>query len=387
MKRFSFKYLTLLAASCCLLLSALDAPAQSSSKATAASSEKKKKPTRFKKWPYKFGIPMSSHLESAPKRGDKSEELIYETENFVFHSPVHLSRKARERLARIFECGLEANMVLSHLLPIVRMETRREILDQEAEVQAALPKGEKFESKRPKLHAYLYKTMQDYYAAGGPQGSAGVYRYSFSQRIGADGRPAARGVLQESDLGMDIVLVPLESMGIKEDGKVEERTVDSHVLVHELTHQCTVLNPIPIWINEGLSEYVGYISTKSYSLNFSTSPKRVQAEVKRVAASGAEYPFSLEDFFSMSQSSFSRHMGNGVNTYLLAAVTTTYFMDLTGEKGRKKLVSYLTALNEGVAQKKALEKLLDEGDTFEDLEKDLIKRVKKLKLKLKFNAE
>ncbi len=373
------------------MLTTLDAHAQSSAPPSSSSTSKKKKPKRALKWPYRFTMSMSSHLETEPKRGDKSEQLIYETENFIFYSPVHLQRKARERLARIFECGLEANMMLSQLLPIRRMQQRREIIEKEEELQAGLPKGETFESKRPKLKTYLYKTMEDYYAAGASPGSAGVYRFGFSHKNDASG------------LVRDEVLVPLPSMGILPDGKVEDRTVDSHVLVHELTHQCTALNFIPIWINEGLSEYVGYISTKSYSLNFATSPKGVQGEVKRVAPKGAQYPFSLKDFFTMSQASFSSNMGNGVNTYLLAAVVATYFMDLSGKKGQQKLIAYLEALNkampkEGVLDiekftksaehEEILELLLDDKiETFEDLEKDLIKRAKKLKLKLEFNAE
>ncbi len=376
---------------CGMFVTALDAPAQSSSTPLASSSPKKKKPQRALKWPYRFTIPMSSHLETAPKRGDKSEQLIYETENFIFYSPVHLQRKARERLARIFECGLEANMVLSQLLPIRRMEQRREIIEKEEDAQASLPKGEVFESERPKLKTYLFKTMEDYYAAGASPGSAGVYRFGFSHKNDVSG------------LVRDEILVPLPSMGILPNGKVEDRSVDSHVLVHELTHQCTALNFIPIWINEGLSEYVGYISTKSYSLNFSTSPKGVQNEVKRVAPKGVNYPFSLKDFFTMSQASFSSNMGNGVNTYLLAAVVTTYFMDLAGKKGQQKLIAYLEALNKAMPKneppnvdkfvkseehEEILKLLLDDKlETFEDLEKDVIKRAKKLKLKLEFAGE
>ncbi len=379
MMRLTSSFLSLILALTLAVLGPNMSHAQSSSPSTNSKNTGKKAAKidpGLKKWPYRFTVPMSSHLETEPKRNDKSEQLIYETENFIFYSPVHLQKKARERLARIFECGLEANMALSHLLPIKRMTLRREIIDAEEAAFAQAAEGEESaEPKRPKFKAYLYKTMEDYYAAGASPGSAGVYRSSFIHKK------------DESGLGQDEVLVPLPSMGILENGKVEERTVDSHVLVHELTHQCTVLNTMPIWINEALSEYVGYISCKSYSLNFKSSPKGVQDEVKRVAPKGADYPFSLKDFFTMSQQKFSSHMGNGVNTYLLAAVSATYFIDLCGKSGQERLKAYMTALNEGTPNEDALELLLAPKQDFDDLEKDFIKKAKKLKLKLSFNSE
>ncbi len=376
MKPFSSRILSLVLASIVVLASPLDSFAQSSRSKTSAKSDtsegQPKKPKKPIKWPIRFTVPMSSHLETAPKRNDKSEQLIYETENFIFYSPVHLQRKARERLARIFECGLAANLALSDLLPIRRMHIVGEAIEEEA---AALKADENFVSQRPKMKAILFKTMEDYYAAGAPPSSAGVYRYSYTHRK------------DESGLKQDEVLVPLPSMGILPDGKVEERTVDSHVLVHELTHQCTVLNTMPIWINEALSEYVGYISTKSYSLNFSSSPKRIQDEGKKAPSDSTKYPFSLHDFFTMSQASFSSHMGKGTNTYLLAAVSATYFLDLNGKDGRERLVAYMTALNEGTPNEEALELLLEPKQDFEDLQKDFIKKAKKLKVKIEFESD
>ncbi len=375
MKPFSSRILSLILASVLVLASPLDSLAQSSrssSSSSAKSDKSESKPKKPVKWPMRFTVPMSSHLETAPKRNDKSELLIYETENFIFYSPVHLQRKARERLARIFECGLAANLALSDLLPIRRMHIIKEAIEEE---EAALKADENFVSKRPKMKALLFKTMEDYYAAGATPGSAGVYRYGFTHKN------------DESGLKQDEVLVPLPSMGILPDGKVEERTVDSHVLVHELTHQCTVLNTMPIWINEALSEYVGYISTKSYSLNFSTTPKRIQDAGKNTPSDSTKYPFSLHDFFTMSQASFGKHMSNGTNTYLLAAVSATYFLDLNGKDGRERLVAYMTALNEGTPNEEALELLLEPKQDFEDLQKDFIKRAKKLKVKIEFESD
>lgn len=77
-----------------------------------------------------------------------------------------------------------------------------------------------------KLPFYLFKDPSDYYAAGGLQGSAGVFNGEKLMAIG------------NADLGLDVW----------------------HVIQHEGFHQfvhAVIGGAIPIWVNEGLAEYFG----------------------------------------------------------------------------------------------------------------------------------
>ncbi len=329
--------------------------------------EELKTPTKKKlKWPYRTTVTLRSHLEDEPKRGDKSDVLTYETEHFIFHSPVMLNKKARERIARFFECGLTANLLLTNLLPIRRMEMI--LLDEE---KAAVADTEA--PKRKKLKAVFYKTHEEYVAAGFNEKSAGIYRYSFSHKK------------DESGLGHDSVHVPLSSMGIDEKGRLSKRDVDPAVLIHEITHQCTVLNHFPIWANEGLSEYVSAMPYKSYVLNFANSDKGIEKRARAFAP--LKYPFTLEQFFDISQKKFTSYMGENVNTYLLSCMVTTYFLHMTGKDGQQRYIKYLDEMNKGMDFKKAQELLCEEGETLEDLQKDFVKKWKRRKVKVSFSDE
>ncbi len=77
-----------------------------------------------------------------------------------------------------------------------------------------------------KLPFYLFKDPADYYAAGGLQGSAGVFNGEKLMAIG------------NADLGIDVW----------------------HIIQHEGFHQfvhAVIGGAIPIWVNEGLAEYFG----------------------------------------------------------------------------------------------------------------------------------
>ena len=93
------------------------------------------------------------------------------------------------------------------------------------------------------LTARIYRDRDAYERAGGPPDSAGVFT----------GRFGRRGVL----------LVPFESIGIEafQGHFTKSAAYRPRVLVHEMTHQiyAPVIRFLPLWLNEGLAEYVALI--------------------------------------------------------------------------------------------------------------------------------
>ncbi len=356
------------------LSSLAQAPAPSSASDASPSTKKNDPESR---WPIRFTLSNASHLEEGSDDSDKDEEgFVYETENFYFISPVALEKKAQERLARVFECSLAANMALSDLLPIRRMHQRANQDEKEkAERIAAEKEGKKFKSKKKKLGGQLYLTHKDYLQAGGRDGSNGLYVHK------------AYHIKNEDGLIDDRVLLPLESLGIDKDGSLMAKEVETHVLVHEITHQCFVLNDLPTWVDEGLADYVAGISTKGSNLNFSTCPKDITARSKNFPVS--KCPFTLEEMFNMNQQEFYKFIGTDVYIYNISAGIISYFLDMNGKAGRARLCAYLDAILEGASTKEAAELLLDKKkkQTFEQLEADIEKKLKKLKVNVEFGAE
>ncbi len=327
------------------------------------------------KWPIRFTVSNASHLEEVPEADDNEEGFVYETENFHFVSPIALNKKARERLARIFECSLAANMALSDLLPIRRMHLRAQQDEKEKPDRMAAKKEDKeFKTKKKKLGGQIYLTYKDYIQAGGREGSNGLYVHK------------AFHFRDEAGLIDDRVLIPIEALGINKDGTLMKKEIETQVLVHEITHQCFVLNNLPIWVNEGLADYVGGISTKGSNLNFSTCPKDIAARSMHLPLS--KCPFTLEELFGMSQAEFYKYMGTDIYLYNVSAGIISYFMDMNGKSGRARLCAYLDALIEGTPPKEAAELLLDKKkkQTFEQLEADIEKKLKKIKVAVEFDA-
>lgn len=114
-----------------------------------------------------------------------------------------------------------------------------------------------------KWDLYLYSNQADYNAAGGPQGSGGV----FMQRKGK------------------IRLMTF----------VQGQTVAWSTVQHEGTHQFVykmIGDEVPIWVNEGLAEYFGEsIFTGDAMVHGIVSPRQV-AEVKESIRTRSAMPFA-----------------------------------------------------------------------------------------------
>lgn len=279
-------------------------------------------------WPRRVAVPKDTELQEKPLPPGKSGHM-YASNHFVYFSPVKLDPGAQETVARLCECAFAANKAISEVIPIPRPSADR---------------GER------KFVVTLQPTMAAYYAAGGPRNSAGVF---FGQyRKGAH-------PLKESDIAMDQVMIPFQSLGLNSSGSVQSEDINTHALVHELTHQQFLLNGLPIWANEGWAEYVGYVPYVGEDLDFDRGFSLIlHAARQRSAQNALDFDFRLADFLTMDQQTMYAYMPQGKDTYMLSVMTVAFFVHLDGKRGIEAMKEYLRNLLAGMSHEEAAGELI-----------------------------
>ena len=305
-------------------------------------------------WPRRVGVPKDTEVQTSDQSGGQGG-FVYTSNNCVYRSPSKLSPEAQKTVARLCECAFEANKAIGEVVPVARATGER---------------GDK------KFTVELQPTMEAYYAAGGPRNSAGV----FVGARRATGQPAT-----EADIVMDKVIIPFPSLGIGRSGSVEREDIDTHALVHELTHQQFLLNNLPIWANEGWAEYVGYVPYVGEDLDFDRGFSLILHAAKQCSEQGAlDFDFKLADFFTMDQQTMYGYMPQGKNTYLLSVMTVAFFVHLDGKKGVEAMKAYLQALLDGKSPEEASQELIKPHRTAARLQQDFIRAWKSKKVKVSF---
>ena len=184
---------------------------------------------------------------------------------------------------------------------------------------------------------------------------------------------------------MDKVMIPFPSLGIGANGSVVKEDIDTHALVHELTHQQFLLNNLPIWANEGWAEYVGYVPYVGEDLDFDRGFSLILHAAKQRADRGAlDFDFSLEDFFTMDQQTMYGYMPQGKDTYMLSVMTVAFFVHLDGKKGVDAMKAYLQALIDGKPADEAAQELIKPHRSIARLQQDFIRAWKSKKVKVSF---
>ncbi len=304
-------------------------------------------------WPRKVSVPKDVELQ--PGNSSAQQGFSFTSNNFVYQSPVPLQPEAQKTVARLCECAYAASKAIGEVIPVPR---------------ATADRGDK------KFMVQLQPNMEAYYAAGGPRNSAGV----FMGALRKTGAPPT-----EADIAMDKVMIPFPSVGIGMSGRVENEDIDTHALVHELTHQQFLLNSLPIWANEGWAEYVGYVPYVGEDLDFGQGFSLILHKAKERSGQGAlDFDFNLEEFFTMDQQTMYGYMPQGKDTYLLSVMTVAFFVHLDGKKGVDAMKAYLQALLDGKSPEEASKELIKPHRTVERLEKDFVKAWKSKKVKMSF---
>ncbi len=264
-----------------------------------------------------------------------TKHFTYESANYRYVSDVRLSKSVVKGFAVLFE----ATHLYCRTLPL------------------AIDGGIKTEGK---LQIQLFEKIEDYTAAGGPKGSAGVF-------IG----------------GRNVVLVPLTSLGVRPvgSGYMFDHEKSSNTIPHELTHQ---LSPEGYfskgamgWFSEGIAEYVGNTRYRSGIFNVRGNQKDLieyvtgyGAKEKGGRALGKKIKMpALKTFMLEDYATFQEQPQLSYGCGLLMVI---YFLHMDGDGDGKRIKAYLKALHEGQDGVKALDLLLD-GRDFAKLEADFVK--------------
>ncbi len=305
-------------------------------------------------WPRSVSVPKDTEVQEMAG-GAPGAGFTYVSNNFAFVSSQKLQPEAQKTVARLCECAYAACKAISEVLPVPRSSADR---------------GEK------KFIVELQPGMEEYYAAGGPTNSAGVFLGAY-RKTGAP--------LKEADIAIDKVMIPFPSLGIGRSGKVEREDIDTHALVHELTHQQFLLNSLPIWANEGWAEYVGYVPYVGEDLDFDRGFSLILHAARQRAERGAlDFDFKLEEFFTMNQQTMYGYMPQGKDTYMLSVMTVAFFVHLDGKKGVDAMKAYLQALLDGKSPEDAAQELIKPHRTAARLQQDFIRAWKSKKVKVSF---
>ncbi|MBQ8479312.1 MAG: hypothetical protein IJ503_02880 [Akkermansia sp.] len=309
-------------------------------------------------WPTKVPVPDDTELKEAPKKG---QFFIYETNNYEFHTPVALDENARTTIGRLFECAYEANKAVGEVLPVPRTEEDR---------------------SNKKYLVQLWPTVAEYRQNGGPADSAGVFTFALRRQPGKPTPVTADSVVQ------DKVMVPFPSLGLNATGHVVSNDIETHTLVHELTHQNFLYNNLPIWCNEGWAEYIGCVPYVGEDLEFTRCFAFILKRAQDREQQGAlNFPFSLQQFLTMSQEEMYSYMPRGKDTYTLATMIITFYVHLDGKKGVEALRKYMQALLDGETPEEAAQHLIEPHKNARQLQKDFVKAWKRKKVNISFAEE
>jgi len=295
-------------------------------------------------WPDNPGVEQESPI-TVIEENVEEKRFIYESPHFRFQSNVLLRPSLLQKVALMFEGTYQMN----HDLPLNNRRTRS--------------------PKAGKLKARLFETADQYRAAGGPPGSAGVYK-------GGD----------------DEFMVYLEGLGVQKvgSGYMFDYKGDFHTVYHELTHQlwADLGGYAGIWMIEGFAEFVAcapfsngrfsFIKQPRYALEYATGYGK-KDQGGRALGNDITMP-KLSKLMTMSQAEF---YSDANKNYGLGLLLVYYFILLDGDGDARLFKDCIKALQADKSEEEARKVLLN-GRSYEDLEKSVATAFRRKGIKIAF---
>ncbi len=227
------------------------------------------------------------------------------------------------------------------------------------------------EPLRKKFLARIYSTKEDYSAAGGTTGSAGVY-----------------------SRGDKALKLPLASLGVKMVGSrvsIDYGSEDYGTLVHEITHQMMNhwLAKLPTWYTEGAAEYVELAEYSNGRFSFSKHESRLKEQLQRYSnAVGLFRLVPVEKLMTIEGGEWSAALTRDDNTnYPSALALTSFFYHVDGDGKGTHLMAWLRAIenlprSDQKAIDEALQKHLMRERSYAGIEEELRKYLRKVGVKV-----
>lgn len=297
------------------------------------------KPAAVGPWPDFVEVPLDLPVQTV---SEAEGTCIYRSPHFEFRSPIRLSQSVIREFARIFEATFEA--------------------------VKALPVG--FDPKANESGFFvteLFRTKEEYYAAGGPEGSGGVYKTRD-----------------------DKIMIPLEFLGVKAVGNrfILEPRGDNDVLKHEIAHQVTRrwLLLSDVWFVEGLAEYIAAARYKDGRYTFKNIAGSVEEYVFQRTDQTAYPMLPVETLLNITFQEWAAALtGSGINrNYPSANLLMFYFLHLDGDGKGTAVAEYLRALDKGEDQAAAMKKHLVRDREMAALSQDVRDKLRGVGIRVEF---
>lgn len=319
-------------------------------------------PAAEKTWPRSVALDDKPEVTVVREDAEK-KEFVYRSPHYEFICDSKLGGNVVREFGRMFE----ATYLLNCKLPL-----------------DLKPKPEPL---REFFLARLFTERQDYLAAGGVEGSGGVYRS-----------------------GEKALMVPLSSLGVKMVGSrvtLDKATDDDNAtLIHEITHQMMNhwLPLIPTWYTEGSAEYTEILEyNPSGRFTLGGLRQRLEAYVERVNY-WQKTPFKMRDLKELMEIE-GRAWAAALTTpiqvpnvtgatqagqnYGSAGLLTYYFYHLDGNGDAANIIAYLRELEaagRGADEPAAAKKHLLRDRSHQQLAEDVKKALKKEGIEVEFDA-
>ncbi|MEN9535001.1 MAG: hypothetical protein RLZ22_1025 [Verrucomicrobiota bacterium] len=298
-------------------------------------------------WPERIKFGEDPEISIISEDADQ-KKFVYESANYRYRSDVRLSNSVVRGFALMFE----ATYLFCRSLPL------------------ALDGGDKTDGK---LEIHLFEQYDDYIAAGGMEGSAGVF-------IG----------------NRALVLVPLDSLGVRKvgSGYMLDRDKSSKTLPHELAHQLT---PHPYyaagsmgWFTEGIAEYVAVTPYRSGAFSVRGNHKDIidyttAYGTKNSGGRALGENIHIPDLKGFMLQDYANFMHDPQKNYGCSLLITHYFLQMDGNGDAKRIKSFLKALRDGKTGEDAIAVLLD-GRSYEQVGEEITKAWGKRGINFSFGA-
>lgn len=296
-------------------------------------------------WPTSVAVEDDFEVEVVKEDADEGE-FVYRTPHFEFRADARL----RIALVRDFSRIFEATFTAVNALPLG--------LD-------CQPPAEGY------FLTELYVDEADYFAAGGPPGSAGVFTW--------------RG-----DSGK--IMIPLENLGVKVVGKgfSVDYSADNATLIHEITHQVMIewLRRLPTWFTEGMADYMAAAPYRKGRFTF-TGPERAMRDFLKARRGVWDKGYRMKSLAELFQTSgaawLSAGGGDGIRNYASADMTVMFFMHKDGDGKAAGVRNYLAAVRAGVPEPEAADTYLVRGRSLEEIQDEMARAWRSQGLKLEFD--
>lgn len=263
-------------------------------------------PAAEKDWPRTVALQTTPSV-TVVREDPEKKEFVYETEHYEFLCDSPLGANLVREFSRIFE----ATWLLNCVLPL--------------DFKPAPEAG------RKKFRARIYTFTTDYFKAGGPEGSGGVYM----GRIGE-------------------LRLPLSSLGVKMFGSrvvVDYASENYDTLIHEITHQMMShwIPKLPLWYVEGSAVYAAMAKYENGRFSFLQPEKLLR---NRIAPGGNFQMVPLEKLMNLRSREWLAAVGTGTGAranYASALALTFYFYHLDGDGKGTHFRDYIRAVGNPAA--------------------------------------